>query len=377
MSTDRSAARLTHLRARLPAMVDAVGALVAAESPSADVELLDACAKLVSEVGADATGSPGQVVRVDGRPHLEWRFGGHTQVVLVGHFDTVWPAGTIAKRPFVSDGERMTGPGSFDMKSGIVQLFEALATLEDLSGVTVLLTSDEELGSQTSRSLVETAARSARAALVLEPSDRGALKIARKGTGMYTLRVRGRPAHAGLEPEKGANALVEAAHLTLALQDLARPGLGTTVTPTMASSGTATNVVPEAASIEVDVRTAVPEEAERVDADIRALAPTVPGTSLTVDGGPNRPPMPASCSAELFALAEACASRLGLAPLQGVAVGGGSDGNFTAAVGTPTLDGLGAVGADAHADTEYALVPAMAERSALVAELVIELLGRG
>jgi glutamate carboxypeptidase len=369
------AQRLAHLRSRREAMVELVAQLVAAESPSSDLGCLDACAELVSSIGADVTGCPAQVVRVDGRPHLEWRFGATTHVALIGHFDTVWPVGTTAHRPFACADELITGPGSLDMKGGIVQLFEALATLDSLDGVSVLLTSDEELGSQTSRPLVEAAARRARAALVLEPSGNGgALKTARKGTGMYTLVVGGRAAHAGLEPEKGANALVELAHLVLALGQVGRPALGTTVVPTMAQAGTATNVVPDAAIIEIDVRVAVPEEVGRVDQDIHALVTTVEDTTLTVKGGPNRPPMPPSASAPLLPRVRAAAERLGLADPGSVEVGGASDGNFTAAVGTPTLDGLGAVGEGAHAEREYMSVPAMAERAALLAELVEDLL---
>jgi glutamate carboxypeptidase len=297
-------------------------------------------------------------------------------VVVVGHFDTVWPAGTIDRWPFERTGDTVTGPGAFDMKAGIVQAFEALATLDDLSGVAVILTSDEELGSPTSRRLVEAAARGAQAALVVEPSVGGALKTARKGTGMYTLHVAGRAAHAGLEPEKGANALIEAAHLVLAVQAVGRPELGTTVTPTLASAGSASNVVPASATIEIDVRVAVAEEAGRVDADIRALATTVPGTTVTVDGGPNRPPMPPSASAGLLPLAQRAAERLGLDSPGGAEVGGASDGNFTAGVGTPTLDGLGAVGDKAHGEGEYAIVSAMPERAALLAELIADLLGQ-
>ena len=356
-------------------MVDALASLVDAESPSNDLPQVEICAKLVSSLGADALGCPAQIVRVEGRPHLEWRFGARTRVVLIGHFDTVWPTGTLEHRPFNRSGDTVTGPGCLDMKAGIVQLFEALATLDDLDGVGVLLTSDEELGSQTSRSLVESAARGALAALVLEPTAAaGALKSARKGTGMYTLHVSGRSAHAGLEPEKGANALVELAHLVLAAESVARPALGTTVTPTLAQAGTASNVVPDTASIELDVRVAEPEEAGRVDADLRALQATVPGVTLSITGGPNRPPMPAAVSAALLTKAQAIAERLGLGPLAAVAVGGASDGNFTAAAGTPTLDGLGAVGEGAHAEREYALVPAMPERAALVGELVRDLL---
>jgi glutamate carboxypeptidase len=369
--------RLAHLRARRDEMVETLSLLVEAESPSTDLERLDICAELVSSVGADVTGCPAQVVRVDGRPHLEWRFGATTRVALIGHFDTVWPVGTIARKPFTLSGDVITGPGSLDMKAGIVQLFAALGTLSTLDGMTIVLTSDEELGSQTSRAMVEAAARGALAALVLEPTgDGGALKTARKGTGMYTMTVGGRAAHAGLEPEKGANALIELAHLVLAVDAVARPELGTTVTPTVAQAGTATNVVPDTATIEIDVRVAVAAEADRVDRDIRALATTVPGCTLTVSGGPNRPPMPASASAPLVPLVEAAAARLGLAPPGGVEVGGASDGNFTAAIGTPTLDGLGAVGEGAHAEREYVVASAMPERAALLAELVDELLAK-
>jgi glutamate carboxypeptidase len=371
-------ARLIRLRDRLPDMVDSLAALVEAESPSADIALLDACAAVASSLGADATGSPAQVVRVErGRPHLQWRFGTHTKVVLLGHFDTVWPAGTTARWPFAFDGDRATGPGVFDMKAGIVQLFEALATLDDLDGVSVLLTSDEETGSLSSRRIIEGSAHQALAALVCEPSGAGgALKTARKGTGMYTLRVTGRAAHAGLEPERGANALVEAAHLVLASLEVARPDLGTTVVPTLATAGTASNVVPPVATVELDVRVAVPDEAARVDTDLRRLTTTVPGTTVTVEGGPNRPPMPASASSGLFARAQAAAETLGLTPLTSVEVGGASDGNFAAGVGTPTLDGLGAVGDHLHAEGEYTVVAAMAERAALLAELVAGLLSR-
>jgi len=372
--TTAAAARLRRLQARQAEMVGALEALVEAESPSGVPDALASCAARITELFADRLGrKPEQL-----GPHLQWS-GGETagpQVLLVGHYDTVWPLGTLARRPFTLTDGRATGPGSFDMKAGIVQLVEALATIDDLDRVRVLLTADEELGSQTSRSLVQDAARRASAALILEPSaDAGSLKTARKGTGMYTLRVAGRAAHAGLEPQKGANALVALAEVVLAAARLGRPELGTTVTPTMAAAGSASNVVPDEATAELDVRTAVPEEAERVDADVRRLATTLAGTRLSVVGGPNRPPMPGSASALLFARAESCAERLGIGPLGSASVGGGSDGNFTAAAGAPTLDGLGAVGGGAHAEDEHVLVATMPERAALLAELVEDLLG--
>ena len=355
-------------------MLDELAALVSVESFSSDVAAGAACARTVAGLGRELLGGDAEVVTAaDGHTHLRWRFG-RPRVVLVGHFDTVWPMGTLRRKPFAIADGRATGPGVFDMKAGIVQGFHALATLASPDGVAVLLTGDEEIGSESSRTLIEETARGAAAALVLEPSAGGALKVARKGVSMYRIAVHGRAAHAGLEPERGVNALVELAHRVVGLGALARPELGTTVTPTLAQAGSAGNVVPAAASLEVDVRALEPEEQRRVDAAIRAVATTVPGAEVVVDGGPNRPPLPASASRQLFARAAAAAQRLGLPELQGVTVGGGSDGNFTAAAGTPTLDGLGAVGDGAHAEHEHAVVSAMAERAALLAELVEDLL---
>lgn len=367
----RAVDRLAHLASQLPAMVEDLRSLVEVESPSDDVAGCRAVVDRAAAMGAHLLGQAPEVLDVAGRAHLRWRFGAPGRVLVVGHLDTVWPLGTLARRPFrVVDGVA-TGPGCFDMKAGVVQALHALTTLAALDGVEVLLTTDEELGSQTSRHLVEEGAGRARAALVCEPSaDGGALKLGRKGTGMYTLVVTGRSAHAGLEPEKGANALVQAAHLVLALAPLGRPEIGTTVTPTMAAAGTATNVVPAEARVEVDVRVARPDEAGRVHAAMLELAATVPGCRLEVQGGPNRPPMPETSSAALWARARAAAASLGLAPLTGVSVGGGSDGNFTAAVGCPTLDGLGPVGGGAHADTEHVVLSAMPERAALLAGLI-------
>jgi glutamate carboxypeptidase len=306
---------------------------------------------------------------------LRWRFGAApTKVVLIGHLDTVWPLGTLAELPFdVRDGIAR-GPGSFDMKSGLVMALHALAALDDRDGVTLLVNSDEEIGSLTSRALVEDTARGARAALVLEPSVDGALKTARKGVGFYRLDVAGRAAHAGLEPENGANALVAMADAVRSVTALADVSQGTTVTPTTASAGTARNVVPASASVEIDLRGETQGELQRVDDAIRALRPTVDGTSFSVGGGINRPPLDAAASTELFVRAQRIAEELGLAPLRGQAVGGGSDGNFTAGIGVPTLDGLGAVGDGAHARTEHVVVASMPERAALVTALVRDLL---
>ncbi|MDQ6725434.1 MAG: M20/M25/M40 family metallo-hydrolase, partial [Actinomycetota bacterium] len=318
--------RLSALTDRAPRMLDDLAALVGVESPSDDLAACRAVVAATAELGTDLLGQRPEVLEVGAlhqageaagavRTHLRWRFG-EGRVLLVGHLDTVWPLGTLAVRPFSVEAGVVTGPGCFDMKAGVVQALHALTTLDDLEGIEVLLTTDEELGSQTSRALVEEGARRARAALVCEPAaDGGALKVGRKGTGMYTFVVSGRSAHAGLEPEKGANALVEAAYLVLALGSVGWPEVGTTVTPTVAAAGTATNVVPSEARVEVDVRVAQPGEAERVDAALRALAPTVPGCRLEVHGGPNRPPMPASGGAALWAKACSAATSLGLPQL--------------------------------------------------------------
>jgi glutamate carboxypeptidase len=292
-------------------------------------------------------------------------------VLVVGHHDTVFPLGTLAVRPFaVADG-RITGPGVFDMKGGIVTAIHAVASLADRDGVELLFTCDEEVGSLTSRPLIEERAIACGRVLVLEPAaDGGAVKIGRKGVGMYDVGITGRAAHAGLEPEKGINALVEAAHQVLAIIALARPEQGTTVTPTVASAGTAENVVPASASIKVDVRVTSLDEAERVDKEIGALTPVDQRATMSVSGGVNRPPMPTTASAELFDVAAQAALDVGIGPIGGVSVGGGSDGNFTAALGIPTLDGLGVRGGGAHADHEWVDVASLPERAALLAALL-------
>jgi glutamate carboxypeptidase len=261
------------------------------------------------------------------------------------------------------------------MKTGLVLALHALAVLGAPDGVTLLVTGDEELGSPSSRGLIEAEAAGCLAALVLEASaDGGALKIARKGTSLYKVRAVGRAAHAGLEPERGVNATVELAHQVLAVAGFADAARGTTVTPTALSSGTVTNTVPAAGAFSVDARMWDAAEQARVHAAMTSLLPVVPGAALGVSGGPNRPPLPESSSARLFARASSIAAGLGLAPLTSASVGGASDGNFTAGVGTPTLDGLGAVGGGAHADHEHVIVDALPGRAALLAALIDDLL---
>jgi glutamate carboxypeptidase len=361
---------LPWLRARRQQILDDVATLVSCESPSNDLGAVAACAELVGDLGQELIGITPLVHEIQGRRHLLWRGGGPTQVLLVGHCDTVWPMGTLDRWPFSVDGDRATGPGVFDMKAGLAQLFHALAALDDLTGVTVLVTADEEIGSPTSRALIEAEATGARAALVLEASAAGALKTARKGISMYRMQVHGKASHAGLEPEAGINATIEAAHQVLAIDALGASAVGTTVTPTVLHSGRTMNTIPDLAEISVDVRAGDPAEQRRVDEAMRGLLPALPGARLDLTGEINRPPLDGAASAGLFALARSLAEGMGLPPLRDAAVGGASDGNFTAGVGTPTLDGLGAVGDHAHAEGEWASVAAMADRAALVAALV-------
>jgi glutamate carboxypeptidase len=298
------------------------------------------------------------------------------------HHDTVWPIGSIDDRPWVHDGDVLRGPGCFDMKTGTAMALHAVALLRDmggdevLDGLTVLVTGDEEVGSPTSRELIEAEARGCVAALVLEASGPGgALKTERKGVSMYEVGVVGKAAHAGLEPETGVNAAVEIAHQVLAIAALGDPSIGTTVTPTTLRAGTTSNTVPARAVLSVDVRSRSRGEQRRVDDAIHALSAVLPGARLTMTGRANRPPLPSTSSAGLFGRARALAPRAGITELTGVAVGGGSDGNFTADIGTPTLDGLGAVGGGAHADGEHVVVAAIPGRLALLTLLLADLLG--
>jgi glutamate carboxypeptidase len=368
---------VAELGRRLPEMVDALAALVGAESPSADREACASCTAVADDLALRIVRRRAEQVMCEGWTHLRWRFGDRTRVLLVGHLDTVWPLGTLARWPFTVRDGRASGPGVFDMKAGVVQMLFALSLVGDkrsLDGVTVVLTTDEELGSPTSRALLGEEARGAEAALVLEPSAAGALKTERKGVAVYRLDAVGRAAHAGLDPERGVNAALEVSEAVIELAGLARPSAGTTVTPSLMSAGTATNTVPGFASAHFDVRFTTLEEAERVDAGFEAVRPHRAEAELDVEREVFVPPLERAASRALFGRARQLASDLGLDELGEASVGGGSDGNHIAALGVPTLDGLGAVGDNAHAEGEFVVVSAMAERAALVAALVDDLL---
>jgi glutamate carboxypeptidase len=378
--TDPLVALAVGLTTQRDAMVSMLDALVSSESPTDDPALVAATVELVADLGERLLGLQAQRVVTGGSPALRWDVPAVRcdagPVVLLAHVDTVWPAGTLDRWPFVVTGDHATGPGAFDMKAGLVQALFALAALtqHDLAhpSVVLLVTADEEVGSPDGRHVVESSAQGASAVLVLEASADGALKVARKGVGNYRLHVTGRAAHAGLEPEQGVNALLAAAHLTVALEGIADPGAGTTVTPTLMTAGSAQNTVPATAALAIDVRAATVAEQERVDHALRDLRAST-GATLRVEGGINRPPLEEAAASGLFALAQRAASRCGLPPLSSARVGGGSDGNFTAALGVPTLDGLGAVGAGAHAEGEYVVTTAMPQRAALLAALIVEL----
>jgi glutamate carboxypeptidase len=364
------------------AMVDLLGQLVSLESPSDDRPSLDRFAaeleSLFGEFGPIERIVPGDAER---GPHLRLTIEGkdHQQAVALCHYDTVWSLGTLQRIPFSVDADGVArGPGCFDMKGGIVVLYFALRALRDRNlqlarQLQVLFTSDEEVGSPTSRPIIEQSARGAKLAYVLEsPLPGGTLKTARKGTGDYLVRITGRAAHAGVEPEKGISATSELARQILALHALNDYAVGTTVNVGVVRGGTRPNVVAAEAEAQVDVRVQTLAEAERIDAAIRGLRPQLPGARLDIDGGLNRPPMERSAAmAALFQRAKAIAAAMGV-ELQEGSTGGGSDGNFTAALGVPTLDGLGAEGEGAHAAHEHVLTESLPRRAALVAGLLVE-----
>jgi glutamate carboxypeptidase len=380
-----AAAFHAYLQARSEAMLARLAELVGHESPSREKGLLDSLALSLAarleRLGAtvDRVGNP------EGGDHLTARWaapgpaGALAPVLVLGHFDTVWPQGTLAARPFrVADG-RAYGPGVYDMKAGLMLVEFALEAIRARGcalrrPVVVLWTSDEEIGSPRSRGLIEDEARRAALVLVPEPPlEGGRLKTARKGVGRFRLVVKGRPAHAGVEPEKGVSAVVELAHQVLRLHALNDPEAGTSVNVGVVAGGTAENVVPAEAVASIDVRAATAAEAQRVEAAVRAAAPVLAGALVRVEGGFNRPPMPRTPQgAALFEQVRAIGRRIGLELGEG-STGGGSDGNFTAALGVPTLDGLGAIGAGAHAEDEHVVVASLPERAALLAAALLEL----
>lgn len=374
-----AAAELAFLKRNAPAMADDLRRFVERESPSDDRTLLAGFAEFLAAEAEKAGGRAETVEGEDGSRHLRITWGPETggrgeHPLLIGHFDTVWPRGTLERMPFRIEDGRAYGPGSFDMKAGIIQGLWAMRALHDVSGydgrVVFLCTSDEEIGSHGSRALIEREASEARCVFVLEPSHHGALKTARKGVGQFRVLAEGRASHAGLAPEEGISAIDELARAILQLRDLQDLAAGSTVNVGVIAGGTRSNVVAAEARAEVDVRFFTQREADRLAQEIRGLTPYTEGARLTVEGEINRPPLERTARvAALFQTAREISAGLGFT-LEEVAVGGASDGNFCAAMGVPVLDGLGAVGDGAHAIDEHVSLEDMPSRAALLAGLV-------
>lgn len=357
-----------------------IEALVQRESPSTNKTAVDRCG---DHLTARLTAVGGAVERLD-QPqrgnHVRSQFAGSGRpVLLLGHFDTVWDVGQLARMPLREEDGRLHGPGIFDMKAGIGVAMLAMRALRDLRidgvpPVVMLWTTDEEIGSGTSRAAIEEEARRSAAVLVLEPSlPGGAAKTSRKGVGEFTIEVHGVSAHAGIDPAKGVSAIQELAHQILeiaGLQDLPR---GISLNVGVIEGGTRTNVVASRAVAHVDLRVPTMEEATRIEAAVRQLQPRLAGTRLQISGGVNRPPLERGPHViRLYEQAKIAAAELGRDLGEG-STGGGSDGNFTAALGVPTLDGLGPMGDGAHALHEHVVMDDLPWRAAFVAALIARL----
>ncbi len=380
-AADRPAqTRLRYFEEHRDQIVDTIRRLVEIESPSDNKQAVDRCSAFVAEEFA-ALGGRAEFHRVsDFGNHLQVDFEGETQqkpVLLLGHYDTVYPLGTLTTMPCRVGNGRLLGPGVLDMKSGIALMLYAIRGLQTWLGrlprpVTVLLVSDEEIGSDSSRQITEALARQSSAVLVLEPSygPKGAVKTARKGVGEYTLKVTGVASHSGLDFEKGQSAILELSRQILAISKLVNLKRGLTLNPGLVEGGTRVNVVAAEAVATLDVRIARMKDAAGIDKQLRALRPFNRKCMIEVSGGVNRPPMERSAGvAALYKRATLIAKELGW-KLTEAAVGGGSDGNFTAGLGIPTLDGLGGVGDGAHAMHEFITISELPRRAALLAGLI-------
>ena len=375
---------LTFCEAERDWVVETSRALALLESPTSDKSAVDRCgAELCQRLGRIG-GAVEVLEQKTAGNHVRATFGeGSRQILLLGHFDTVWPVGHLARMPVGEASGVLSGPGVYDMKAGIALGMLAVRAREAqqvrrAARVVMLFTSDEEQGSVSSRSLVEDEARRSEAVLVLEPSlPGGALKTARKGTGEFTLRVRGISAHAGIEPEKGANAVEELAHQVLAVGALRDPARGVSVNVGRIEGGGPSNVVPEDAHALIDVRVSTMTDCRRVEQAFHRLSPRLERTSVDVSGGFSRPPLERTSSVlRLYGIAKDVAAAFGRDLAEG-GTGGGSDGNLTAALGVPTLDGLGAVGDGAHALHEHIVIDELPWRGALLAGLIDRLVATG
>ena len=375
---------LRYARDRLPALTELVREMVECESPSDSPLRVNALVELIKNKTRDVARATTFPAHAFG-DHLLLDFSSAEAegkaILGLGHSDTVWPAGTLEHMPLREAGGRLWGPGVLDMKCGLAIFIFAVRALQE-HGVPIrkplrlLVVSDEEVGSISSRTLTEAEAQRSECVLVLEPGSAkdGKLKTARKGVGRYSIKIEGRAAHAGVDPENGASAVVEAAHQVekiAALNDLAQ---GMSVNPGVIRGGTRPNVVAAEASVEVDVRMTRRGDADKIDRMLRELQPVDPRCRISVEGGLNRPPMERSPAiAALFEKARTVGAEMGL-DLNESATGGASDGNFTAALGIPTLDGLGAIGEGMHAENESVFLDRLPERVALLAGLLEHLM---
>jgi glutamate carboxypeptidase len=361
---------------RRDALVDDLVAYAECETPSDDRALLAKGLAHVEGWLAERLGAPLGRTHHESAEHgdvvvLEYPGTGTDVLTLLAHYDTVWSAGTLDEWPLRVEGDRLSGPGVFDMKAGLVQVVWAVRALQ-AAGVPhpplrVVLNGDEEIGSPFSRPLIEAACADASAVLVFEASADGAVKTGRKGVGIFTVQVRGVESHAGLDPDSGASAIDEIARIVRTLHAAADAATGTTVNVGVLRGGTRSNVVAGAAEAAIDVRVRSVAAQQRIDEVLRGLAPHDPRCEVAVLGGWNRPVMePDPAIASVFVLARTAAAQLGV-DLREVSVGGASDGNFAAALGRPVLDGLGAVGAGAHARHEHVSIDGMVERAAVAA----------
>jgi glutamate carboxypeptidase len=361
---------------------ETIDALVRLESPSTDKRAADVCgAELASRLTA-LGGRVDRLTREERGDHVRAEFGGTgPQVLLLGHFDTVWPVGQLARMPLHEKEGRLYGPGVFDMKAGIAMAMLATRAVHEIAAanaprIVMLWTTDEEIGSHTSRAAIEEEARRSDAVLVLEPAlPGGAVKTRRKGCGDFQLIVHGVSAHAGVDPGKGASAIHELAHQIVAVQDLQDVERGISINVGVITGGSRTNVIADYATAAIDVRVPTLADGDRIEARLRELRPKLKGTRLELTGGIARPPLERSAGViRLLELAQQAARELGRDLGEG-GTGGGSDGNFTAALGVPTLDGLGASGDGAHALHEHVLIDDLTWRTALVAALMIRVGG--
>jgi glutamate carboxypeptidase len=371
--------RLHFFEEKLPAMVQTIREFVEVESPSDNKAAGDGMGALLAARFNEIGGRSRLHRTSEYADNLQIDFPGREDqepVLLLGHFDTVYPLGALSTMPCHTEDGRLYGPGVLDMKSGIALIMYAIQALQTWHGmlprpITVFLVSDEEVGSSSSRKITEELARASAAVLVLEPAaGHGAVKTARKGVGEYTLTVNGVAAHAGLDPAKGHSAIVELAHQITAISKFNDLHSGVTVNPGIVRGGTRTNVIAAEAVVEIDVRIQKASQARGLDRKLRALRPHDKRCKLTIDGGINRMPMERTPGvAALYKRAKGIAQQIGW-KLDEAAVGGGSDGNFTAGIGIPTLDGMGGAGAGAHALHEHIVISELPRRALLLAGMI-------